>query len=32
MWIMTLARGQVLRDSLLFLLAYGIIVGAVVFG
>lgn len=29
---MTAARGQVLRDSLLFLTAYGIIVAAVVFG
>ncbi len=29
---MTAVRGQVLRDSLLFLTAYGIIVAAVVFG
>ncbi len=29
---MTAAHGQVLRDSLLFLTAYGIIVAAVVFG
>jgi len=32
MWIMTQLRGQVLRDSVFFLLAYGVIVGAVVFG
>ncbi|MBP2150633.1 hypothetical protein J2126_003356 [Xanthobacter flavus] len=29
---MTAVRGQVLRDSLLFLTAYSIIVAAVVFG
>lgn len=29
---MTAARGHVLRDSLLFLTAYGIIVAAVIFG
>lgn len=29
---MTSIRGRVLRDSLLFLLAYGVIVSAVLFG
>lgn len=29
---MTIARGRVLRDSFLFVLAYGIIVAAVIFG
>jgi hypothetical protein len=29
---MTAVRGQVLRDSLLFLTAYGVIVAAVIFG
>lgn len=29
---MTIARGRVLRDSFLFVLAYGIIAAAVIFG
>lgn len=29
---MTIMRGRVLRDSVFFLLAYGVIVAAVVFG
>jgi len=29
---MTIIRGRVLRDSFFFLLAYGVIVAAIVFG